>query len=619
MVVSGGDTLGSLQLLLEEKAVYDRSIYPHLLLGPAQQAPNYDIMYALYKDGNLVLGHGDLPYPRAVSSPATLVQSLPQGFDYEVLNPGNGLVLLGAAPAKGIMGILGGIGVFFFLIGSVGQLGHLLRNLYMALRRPKAYWNGLSLQNRISLVTTSSVFIMFLLLAYVNLHYFKFKAGDMFSKELMEKTEKAQAAISNLLGSQGLEAIDRDLLYDELLQFSEIHQVDVDFFHVDGNLLGSSQRVLYENGILEPRMDGGARHRLLGQGSMLHLQTERIGKLQYLSAYGPVYGADQMLGVVRLPYFTRNMDVKEEQSTVLVALLNFYVIILLVLVLISAFIARGLARPLKTVALQMRATSLTRKNEKISWAHDDEIGQLVKGYNDMVDELERSAKQLALSKKAEAWQEMAKQVAHEIKNPLTPMKLNIQRLMRASKESHPDFEKILEKVGGVIVDQIDQLSKIASEFSTYAQMPMPKKDNTDMEVLVGQIANLYNTDHTVVYFNIAPGPITLCADRDQLFRALNNLVKNGIQSVPQSRLPRIDIVMERIVGPGLRLSVCDNGTGISEVLADKIFFPNFSTKTSGMGMGLSIVKQIVENHNGTIWHEPNPQGGTIFIIEFQAV
>jgi nitrogen fixation/metabolism regulation signal transduction histidine kinase len=265
---------------------------------------------------------------------------------------------------------------------------------------------------------------------------------------------------------------------------------------------------------------------------------------------------------------------------------------------------------------RLEKVSLSKKNEKIEYKRQDEIGELVTVYNRMVDELSDSAARLAQSEREVAWREMAKQIAHEIKNPLTPMKLNVQYLQRAWKDNVEDFDVYLEKVTNSLIEQIDQLSVIATEFSNFAKMPVAKRSRID---IISKLKHTCDLHKKLPGFEIVPDfdpdrPVWVYADPDQMISVFNNIIKNAQQAIPKGRQGVLKISV-KVENGTVRISFADNGNGMPDEVREKIFQPNFTTKSSGMGLGLAIVKNIITNSKGKIWFETEQGKGTTFFIE----
>ncbi len=321
------------------------------------------------------------------------------------------------------------------------------------------------------------------------------------------------------------------------------------------------------------------------------------------------------LGFINLPYFTHQDKYSQEISTFIVAFINLYVLLFLASIMVAVFISNQITLPLTTIRENLRKIELGKRSEPIDYRREDEIGKLVREYNKKVDELAVSAELLARSERESAWREMAKQVAHEIKNPLTPMKLNIQHLQRFRGEGM-DYQEYVNRICQTLIGQIDTLSDIATEFSNFAQIPTAMKQVFDLAGQISKVIGLYeNNDRINIRFEKKVSEdILVNADREQLSRALINLIKNGIQAIPEDKEGNIEIFLDKREHMAV-ISVKDNGTGISPELQEKMFNPNFTTKSSGMGLGLAIVKNIAENFNGRVWFETEMNQGTTFHLE----
>jgi nitrogen fixation/metabolism regulation signal transduction histidine kinase len=291
------------------------------------------------------------------------------------------------------------------------------------------------------------------------------------------------------------------------------------------------------------------------------------------------------------------------------------VLLFLVSIIVAVFISNQITRPLVVIQENLQKMQLGKRNEPIVYNKMDEIGSLVKEYNKKVEELSVSADLLARSERESAWREMAKQIAHEIKNPLTPMKLNIQHLQRARGEGE-EFRKYIERISATLIEQIDNLSNIATEFSNFAKIPTARNQVFLLAEQLQKVIALFESHDQVEisFYSNGLENIQVNADREQLSRAIINLIKNGIQSIPENIVGEINIFLSRRDHMAV-ISVTDNGTGIPEELRDKLFSPSFTTKTSGMGLGLAIVKNIVENFAGKIWFETDMEKGTTFFLE----
>jgi nitrogen fixation/metabolism regulation signal transduction histidine kinase len=279
-------------------------------------------------------------------------------------------------------------------------------------------------------------------------------------------------------------------------------------------------------------------------------------------------------------------------------------------------LSNRITQPLSLIRQKLRGIQLGKKNEQINYQAEDEIGALIREYNHKVDELAESVEMLAKTERESAWREMAKQIAHEIKNPLTPMKLNIQYLQRAKEEGKEHYDDFFERVTKNLIEQIDTLSGIATEFSNFAQIPKAKNEVFNLIEVLQNVCALFEPNQNL-HFSLETGgfsELRVYADKEQFSRAFLNLIKNGIQAIPADQIGEMRITVQSD-GSVVLIAISDNGMGISQEAQDNMFQPNFTTKTSGMGLGLSIVKSIVDNFKGKIWYTSEPGKGTTFYIE----
>lgn len=406
-------------------------------------------------------------------------------------------------------------------------------------------------------------------------------------------------------------------LYSELNKLSNIFRTDINIYDVTGELLATSRPEILDKGITSDRINSKAFYELSERFQLKYFQPEKTGTLSYLSAYEPIINnRGDYLGYLNLPYFTREDDLKQGISTFVVAFINLYLILFLASVIIAVVLSNRITQPLSLIREKLRGIQLGKKNEHINYKAEDEIGALVREYNHKVDDLVESADLLARSERESAWREMAKQIAHEIKNPLTPMKLNIQYLQRAKEEGNEHYDDFFNRVTKNLIEQIDTLSGIATEFSNFAQIPKAKNEVFNLIEVLENLCLLFepnqNLRFTLEMNNLSR--VSIFADKEQLSRAFLNLIKNAIQSIPADQKGEICIEIQQ-PGTNALITIHDNGIGISDEAQKHLFEPNFTTKTSGMGLGLSIVRNIITNFGGKIWYETSEITGTSFYVE----
>jgi len=348
------------------------------------------------------------------------------------------------------------------------------------------------------------------------------------------------------------------------------------------------------------------------------IQHEQIGGLNFIAAYAPIRNDEyEPVAFLSLPHYSYQKEFDQNVGLLLNTLVNIYALVILVLGLFAVFVANKITAPLALVQRSLAKTSIGKPNEPIFWKRHDEIGSLIKEYNLMIAALEQSANTIMRSERESAWREMAKQVAHEIKNPLTPLKLGIQQLERSWKEKDPRFDERFARFSESFIEQIDSLSRIASEFSEFAKMPDTQLKEVDVLDILNKAVEVFNSDIGVkiqITNHCDDYAIKILGDRDQLLRSFNNLIKNSIEATIAKRKCYIDIHLGYDADGYIAIAIQDNGHGISPEAREKLFQPNFTTKSSGTGLGLAFVKQAVEGMGGSIRYETYVGKGTTFYL-----
>ncbi len=401
--------------------------------------------------------------------------------------------------------------------------------------------------------------------------------------------------------------------------FANTYSADLTLFDLDGKELLTTQPKLYDAGLIEPRMNARAFIYLSKLQKSGFINNETIGLLDYKAAYSPIRNSkNDIVGFLQLPYFANETEYRERIGSFVNTMINVYALVFVAIGLFAIAVARQITTPLTIIQQSLSKTIYGRKNEPIQWHHNDEIGSLIKEYNNMIAALENSAQKLAQSERENAWREMAKQVAHEIKNPLTPLKLGLQLLEKAWRDKDPKFDLKFERFSKSFVEQIDSLSRIASEFSAFAKMPETHMERFDIFEVISQATTIFKqTDNFEIIFNPASHPFLITADKDQILRSFNNLLKNAIEAVPADRNGIVEIVYA-VTSFEIAIKIKDNGGGIPETLRERIFVPNFTTKSSGTGLGLALVKNAIEYAGGSISFDTVMGKGTTFHIRFPA-
>ena len=409
---------------------------------------------------------------------------------------------------------------------------------------------------------------------------------------------------------------------EELGKIARDATIDINLFGPKGELFTSTRPIIYESGYLSKRINPEAYIHIIEDKESQILLDESLGNKKYRTAYTSIKSYDgRLLGVLSIPYFYAQPELDQKIIEVIATSLSIFTALFLFFLILSYFASHMLTKPLRLLTQKIRKTNLELPNDPLPWQSDDEIGLLIREYNRMLLKLEESKQALAQTEKQSAWREMAKQVAHEIKNPLTPMKLTLQHLQRTFPNARNGTNGNGDPARGVILrtfdsllDQIDNLSDIATSFSEFAKMPLPKREEFEVTSVFNKTADLYADDVRIkLRRDVTMGPVMAIGDRQLIGRILTNLLINAIQSVPSDRKPVIDIKLYTN-SDAVQIEIHDNGAGIPEAIRSKVFLPNFSTKRGGSGLGLAIAKRGIEHAGGTIWFETAEDVGTIFFV-----
>ena len=461
------------------------------------------------------------------------------------------------------------------------------------------------------------VLLASVLIAGVTIYQYGEQSKDYHEDRLQRKEEQIKENIRYTLmrTTYATTAENLELIFkDEIYQIADVLNVNFNIYDLEGGLIKSSRPKLERDSIsmcLSPEV----LNNLAKSVDSRYLEEKSTAGDKYQASYTYITdGKFKPIGILNLPYFEDNSFNDNELKEFLLRLGGVYLFMLLIAILLSYIISKYITRSLQTISDKMNATFLTKRNEKIIVQNPtEEIGKLINSYNAMIDELEISAVKLAKSEREQAWREMAKQVAHEIKNPLTPMRLTVQSFERKFDPSDPDVKNKLAEYSKTLIQQIDTMSSIAGAFSNFAEMPAQQNETLNVVKIVKLGLDIFNENY--IHFIAEEEEIIAKLDRTQLIRVVTNLVKNAIQAVPEVASPRI-LVSVSSDGNYVKIAVADNGIGIEDEFKEKIFEPKFTTKSSGMGLGLGMVKTIVETYHGTIGFTSQPGKGTVFTVKF---
>ncbi|MBT8315331.1 MAG: HAMP domain-containing histidine kinase [Maribacter sp.] len=461
------------------------------------------------------------------------------------------------------------------------------------------------------------VLIASVLISGVTIYQYREALKDYHAHRLERKEEQVKQSVRNTLKNTTYpQTTDKlGLIFQkDIYEIADVLNAPFNIYDLEGQLIKSS-RPRFEIDSASNCLDAEVLNNLASSVSRRYLEKTSAAGDKYQASYTYINDSKfKPIGILNLPYFENNALNDMELREALIQLGWVYFLMLLIAIGLAFFITKYITRSLQTVSDMMFKTDLTKRNKKI-FIEDSgsEIGKLVTAYNAMIDELEQSAAKLARSEREQAWREMAKQVAHEIKNPLTPMRLSVQSFERKFDPNDPNIKKKVAEYSKTLIQQIDTMSSIASAFSNFAKMPAQQNETLNVVSIVRLALDIFNEPY--IHFISNEEEIIVKMDRTQLIRVITNLVKNAIQAIPDVKSPRI-LVSVTSEGDNVKISVADNGIGITDDFNDKIFEPKFTTKTSGMGLGLGMVKSIVETYNGTIDFISEPNKGTVFTVIF---
>lgn len=411
--------------------------------------------------------------------------------------------------------------------------------------------------------------------------------------------------------------IDLTLLQQKIDQVSEILQLDISVFSEKGNLLNSTLLELYDKGNLSKTMSLEVLSSIVKQSENTIITNEKFGEIDFKNVYHPIksYKDGKLLAIVSVPFYNSNIELTKKIIYVLKTVLNVFCVVFILFLCVTFFISRFLTIPLVMLTERIKSVSLDDNNLPLNYIGDDEIGILVNEYNQMLIKLNQNKELLANNQKELAWNEMARQVAHEIKNPLTPMKLSLQSMVR-KLNYNKDFE-IIQSTSEMVLSQIDVLNEIANSFSTFSKMPQLNLQIIDLKNEIKNTINLYSYyENITINFESLEDNFHINADQNLINRILINLILNAIESTESNLNPKIEINLKEDRNY-ITVSISDNGNGILPINYSKVFQPNFSTKSTGSGIGLAVVKKGIEQMDGTIWFESKINIGTTFYISFQ--
>ena len=477
----------------------------------------------------------------------------------------------------------------------------------------------LSLRTRIFISMILLVFGASILIVGITVFQYKHEAEN-YHRERLERKEQAirenikfvLASTTYLVNTENIDKIFRER--NRIHEMAQVHEMQINIYGLDGRLLLKSDPSFFRD-TTNSFLDKNILTKLERSSKKRVIEKKEVNGQKFQSSYTYITdGKFKPLAILYLPYLQDDSVLNRDLNNFLMRMGEVYLFMLVIAIFLSYFLSKYITKSLKIISEKITETRLDKRNQKIQITNaSEEIYTLVAAYNSMIDELEESAVQLAAGEREQAWREMAKQVAHEIKNPLTPMRLSVQSFERNFDKKDPEIEQKVAEYASILINQIDTMSSIAAAFSNFAKMPAQQSELLNVPKIVKLALDIFNEDY--IQFSSEKEEILAKFDRTQLIRVITNLVKNAIQAMNGRENPRIMVSIHE-EETYVCVIISDNGSGISEENIAKVFEPKFTTKNSGMGLGLGMVKNIVETYNGNITFTSKRGKGTTFKLRF---
>ena len=626
----------TLVVRLVQKSLKPDSPFPGLLVeGDFVQRKTFSsFSFALYESGLLIQQGGKYPYQLVSSSWEGITEeySLSEigNLSHFIYKPDEfNIIVVSFSSSNWIRVLALSSGLFLLMI--------LLLFVFNRLISTQFNWQRffhLNYRNRIEIALIGSVLTIMVVIGYVTITYTVLRSRGNTEELVTSRLQDIQAAVEGILrAKQG----GMRLGFREDFQLNQVAanlSADFSIYGLDGKIRYSTQEKLFDRNLRSELAQPDAFYQVVRLQQTVYLQNERVGQFAFKSAYVPLRDSKgALMGMLNMPSFDTDVLEKAELNEFVGSLLSLYFIMLLLAGIIVLGLAERITSPIKLLTEVILKTKAGMRNQMPAWKRNDEIGALISSYNNMVEELDQSAKLLARSERELAWREMARQISHEIRNPLTPMKLKLQRMLRDYAENPTRFSERFRSEALLVLEQIDVLAAVAGEFSSFAQVQVGEKQSFDLRQNLFSVLGLYDQQMTIVYEDgLAALPAMPFAqamlqdekswpkciafgDALQVQRVFQNLIKNALQSVPEARKPEIQIRLYQ-AGAFYNIDLIDNGSGIPLENRERIFQPNFTTKSSGMGLGLAIVKKIMEQNEGNIGFETTEGVGSRFYVQF---
>ena len=611
----------SVLVLVESKSNREDRGYLSLLglsePGRVAIPPYYS--YARYVDDHLVLFKGDFPYSTVISDRFRQLVSTNEegsvvldGYLHFVQTVSEGeLVVISREKTEFLNYIVEGV-----LFGIVAYL--LLTLMGFRFRRSRSGERNYY-RTRINVVLYLSLIVTLVAMAAFSV-YFVYRRNNADLQSIM--TSRITTLQSMLQG--GLRGVtnEDDLRSQAAKTAVEIAgndlKCDITLFTPDGRMVLSTTPEIYDRMVAGCRIAEEAYYSIVLQHRRFSIELERMGNRRFYALYAPILNADgDMVAIASSPYTDQSYDFENEALVHIASIITFFLLLLMIARVVTVAVIGRMFRPLSEMGRKMKVSDVDHL-EYIIYDQEDELTSLVRAYNLMVHDLSDSTRQLAQAERDKAWSAMARQVAHEIKNPLTPIKLQLQMLIRMKQAGKPGWEEKFEEVSATVLEHIDILADTANEFSTFAKLYSEEPVRIDLDALIREEVSMFSArdDISFTYYGLEGAEVM--GPKPQLTRVLVNLVTNAIQALEGRDDGKVVVSLRNSVKEGFYdIVVEDNGPGVKEENRAKLFTPDFTTKSHGTGLGLAICRNIVDRCGGEIGYSKSfTLGGACFTVRY---
>lgn len=610
---------GPITMYIEFESIYTKDVSGYTaVLFDYKPSDNVNMpraySYAKYIDNRLVIYKGSYVYPMVCNpdnySPGFSVVKEDRHLHF-VTRADNDNIIIITRDKRSIypyMVSLSYLILFYSAFIFLFVRGRRLDKRNLRIRLPKN-----SFRRKITYLITSSLVVSLICMGLGSVWFCLNYYRNSNSMQMEERLQTVQVTLTDLCKySEDYNQINTTTVFQSLERVAKNTQTTINLYDPHGRLIRSTQPELFDRYLLASRINPDAYYQLVKENKMQVITQEQLGELSYSSLYAPIYNADgKLVAIANIPYFAKGSDMAGDISTILAAIINVYILLLLAAIFGGTALANQLSKPLAEIGNKMKLIDVSKKTEHINYKNKDELGELVGAYNKMVDDLQASTQRLAQTEREQAWSEMARQIAHEIKNPLTPMRLSIQHLIRLKQRGVEGWEEKFEEVASSILEQIDILSNTASEFSSFAKFYYEETVEIDLAELINDQRVFFDTrDNIRMSYDYCHRECIVMARKGQIIRVLVNLVSNAIQAL-EDEGGYIRITLKEDEGYYI-VSIDDNGPGVKPEDEGKLFKPNFTTKSSGTGLGLAICRNIIEQSGGKISYRRSELGGACF-------